>query len=651
MPDRRRAGHRRGPRANRLCLALLAAATLSAAAPSAAESRWTMLSGGSLTIIGDQSPATLRDIALQIEQFQIVVGGLIRNADRPLSVPTVVFVVGNRKSLEPLVPLYNGKPATVAGYFGQGQDTNYIVLCLEGFDESAAITYHEYTHLLVRNAVRSLPVWLNEGLAEYYSTYRLVDRGKAAAIGRAQKEHILLLRERYLPIAELIEVDQRSPMYNEGERRSIFYAESWALTHYLMIARPNGGAAINQYVTDVAEGRSALDAFRHAFGAAPADLDKELQSYLRRVAFSEYHFQFSEKLAVAEPGPGRALTPGEVDAWLGDAQRRVLRGKEGEPRIERAAAAEPGNATAQMILGLLRLYQGSVDQALDAFDHASALAPRDFLVQFVCGISRVRADPRGSDERRQRALETLTQATMLNGTASDAYAALAYVQMLSEKTLADARTSIERAIALAPGRLDYRLRYADIRVLQGDTEAARSVLTPIAAIKFDRSSATAASQRLDAITAHERERARILAGREPLTPDAVAPATASGSRSSDPADLVRYDDNKERRAGVVLRAVRPGEERAFGQLTRIECPSGAVRFTVEAAGRTIVTAAARMEDVELTTFLDDRNFTISCGPRPSAERVYVTWRPDDRWGSTTNGTVVAVEFLPSWFTP
>ncbi len=634
-------------------------AALLTSTSSSAESRWTLLTAGNLTIIGDQSPATLRDIALQIEQFQVVVSGLIRNADRPPAIPTIVYVVGTRKALDPLVPLYKGKPANLAGFFGQSTDLNHIVMCLEGFDESTQIAYHEYTHLLVRNAVRTLPVWLNEGLAEYYSTYQLIDRGKAATVGRAQRDHILLLRERYLPIATLIDVDQSSPMYNEGERRTIFYAESWALTHYLMVARPNGGEAINRYVRELAEGRPPMEAFTNAFGKTPVELDNELRGYLRSLTFKAYRYQFADKLSVAEPGPGRQLTAGEVEAWLGDAQRRVQREAEGAPRIERAAAAEPDSATTQMALGLLRLSQNKLDEGFDALGRAAALAPRDFVTQFVSGVARVYADPRGSDDHRRQALATLKQATQLNGTSAEAYAMLAYVQMLSEETLADARASIDKAVALAPGRMDYWLRYADIRLLQGDPAAARAVLTPIAAITFDRKSAEAARTRLDAITEHEQERARVLAQRDavaPPPPAATTPVSSSSHDGTSPApetsrgpDGVRDADTTERRAGLILRAVRAGEERALGRLLRIDCSNDAVRFIVDAGERQIVIAAARMEDIELTAFLNDRNFTISCGPRTPAERVLVTWRPDDRWGTGTHGTVVAVEFVPPSF--
>src|SRR5262245_55804890 len=200
-----------------LAFAVLAASTLPA---TAADPRWTMIRTPSLTVIGDQSPKTLRDIAIQIEQFRTVLASLVRNAERPLSLPTIVFVFGERKSIQPFVSLYKGKPREVGGYFQGGLDANVMLLSLEGFEESSQIVYHEFTNLLMRNAVRSIPTWLNEGLAEYYSGYRLESDGKSATIGRPLPQHVLLLRERYLPLAELIAVDRRSPLYNEGSKRS-----------------------------------------------------------------------------------------------------------------------------------------------------------------------------------------------------------------------------------------------------------------------------------------------------------------------------------------------------------------------------------------------------------------------------------------------
>jgi tetratricopeptide (TPR) repeat protein len=633
---------------SRIFSTLALAVLLGIASPARAEPNWTMVRSGVLTVIGDQSASTLRDIVVQIEQFRTVVGGLIHDANRPPSVPTVVFVLGARKSLQPIVPLYNGHPIALAGYMNQADDLNIMVLSLEGYEESAAITFHEYTHLLVQNAVRSMPVWLNEGLAEYYGTYTLVDRGKAATLGRPRPEHILLLRERYMPISDLLTVDQSSPMYNEGARRSIFYAESWAATHYLMTTRPNGAAAINTYVNQVAEGRPPVEAFRVAFGSTPEEFDKEMRVYLRGLTFLLQRFTFPEKVAVVEPSPGRAMTPAEVEAWLATAQLRVRRVDEASPRIERAAAAESSAAAGQIALGLLRLERQQMPEALDAFGRAAELAPDDFTIQYVSGVSRLRADPQGSEEHRIQALTTLKRAVALNGTSADAYAALAYVQMLSSSTLTEARASIEHAIALAPGKLSHRLRYADVLILQGELDQARRLLTAIAAVKGDTTNANAAVARLETLADYERRVAARTAAERSGT---ASRRTETPLRASEFPGAVRPDKSRDQQTILLLRKVQPGEERVLGGLTRVDCATESVRFTVELQGRQVVAAATSFSDIELTAFLDDKDFAVACGAHSPPDRVYLTWRPDSRWGNGLAGTAVALEFVPRTYVP
>lgn len=639
----------------RFVLTLAVVAALGSAAPAAAESKWTMVRSGVLTVIGDQSPRTLRDVAVQIDQFRTVVGGLIHDADRPPSVPTLVFVFGERKSLQPIVPLYNGRPIALAGYMAQADDLNIMALSLEGFQESSEVTFHEYTHLLVQGAVRWMPVWLNEGLAEYYGSYSLVDGGKAATIGRPREAHILLSRERYLPMAELITVEPSSPMYNEGERRSIFYAESWAATHYLMTTRPNGTTAINEYVKEVAEGHAPSEAFRSAFGATPEEFDKELRVYLRRLTFLVQRFSFSEKLAVVEPSAGRTMTRDEVEAWLGMAQLRVKRIDEASPRIEKAAAAEPPTAAGQLSLGMLRLERQELPEALGAFGRAAALAPDDFMTQYVSGYSRLQADPQGSDERRVEALAVLRRAAWLNPTSASAFAALAYVQMLSPDTLAEARTSIERAVVLAPGKLSHRLRYADILILQGELNDARRLLNAIAAVKSDSMAASGAAARLETLADYDR---RVAAQQERFKAAAAAAAAARATPPAAPAspsreftNAVRPDATRDRQTVFLLRKILPGEERVLGALTRVDCSAQIVRFTVEAPDRKVVVSATSFADIELTAFLDDKDFAVACGDHTPPDRVYVTWRSDTKWGAGSAGTAVAVEFVPRTYVP
>jgi hypothetical protein len=643
----------RRARAKRFLCACVALAVC-AAPVSAAEPRWTMVRTPSLTVIGDQSAATLRDVAIQIEQFRAVVAGLIPNADRPMSLPTIVFVFGERKSMQPFVPLYNGKPIELGGYFHGGDDANVMLLSLEGFDEGASIVYHEYTHLLIRNAVRFVPAWLGEGLAEYYSGYRLDAGGKGALIGRPLAHHVLLLRERYLPLAELIAVDHSSPLYNEGSKRSIFYAESWALTHYAMTQLPNGAAAINRYTVATAEGQAPIDAFRDAFGVSAAELDKQLRAYVNRKIFDARHFEFKHRVGAVAPEPPRTMSAAEANAWLGDLQRRVRRDSEAAARIEAAVAADPDAPFVNTALGLLRLSEHRDDDGIAALRQAAEMVPDDFLAQFLHGVWLLRVSAE-SPSAVGTAIDALKRAVVLNPNSADAHGWLAYGQMLSDSSLTDARRSIERAMQLAPGHIEYPLRWADIRLRQGGIDDAKLLLTKIAAIKTQPDAAAAASQRLERVAEFERAvAARLAARREAETaaasPAGAAAATAGAARGIEvpgsdapaaPDTVVRFR----------LRKPGPQEARAYGSLIRIDCMPDEVRFHLRSGDRIVIAAAKRMEEVELTQFLADKDFTISCGARTSPDGVYMTWREDATPVAGRVGIAVALEFLPRGYVP
>ena len=40
------------------------------------------------------------------------------------------------------------------------------------------LIFHEYTHFLIRNMLQTTPAWLAEGLAEYFSTFPIRERGE-----------------------------------------------------------------------------------------------------------------------------------------------------------------------------------------------------------------------------------------------------------------------------------------------------------------------------------------------------------------------------------------------------------------------------------------------------------------------------------------
>lgn len=439
----------------------------------AADRPWTLIRGQHVTVVGQQSPKTLRQIAVEIEQFRVTLGAAFRDARQPTAMPTVVYTFDDRKALEPFVPLYHGKPAVLGGYClcGGTADANLIVVGLASYADSSAIIFHEYTHLLIRNAAHVVPVWLNEGIAEYYSTFRLADGGRRAELGRPIEHHIALLRQQMIPVRELLAVDQSSALYNESNRRSVFYAEAWALTHYLLTERPNGPAAVNKYLAALAGGARSDVAFVEAFGATPDDMNNQLRQYAQRPVLKSVAYVLNERVEVDEPERAQTLSPVDANARLGRIQVRVDRAAEAAPRIEAAAAAGQNVAEAQLALAMLRLHQDRVEDARGPLEKAVALAPGDFVTQYLYGLLLLRetiAAPHADDDKREVAHEALTRAVAANPGSADALAWQAYADLLARTRLDEAVAAMGRAVELAPTRQDYRMQLAQIEALIAD---------------------------------------------------------------------------------------------------------------------------------------------------------------------------------------
>jgi len=438
---------------NRRTLGLLVAGLVAVTSAIGAAPRWSSVHSESLTVIGDTGPGDLRAVARRLEQFRLALGRVVADAKRPPTLPTLVYVFGSRSALQPFLPQRDGRPAALRGYFHRDADGYAIAMSVDDHDEEASIVFHEYAHLLLQRG-RTLPIWLNEGLAEYFSTFALTARGQTADIGRPVPRHVRLLRERFLPVTAVLSVSAQSELYDEGERRSVFYAEAWALTHYLLTEMPEGPAAIARYIAEPSADRAADERFRDAFGMTPAGFEPRLRRYVENSTFTSRIYTLPARLDV-ETGPARPLTQGEAAAWLADLQRRIGRPTDAATRLGDALKSDPKSAAIQLALGRLQLDQGRTADALASLSRAVA------------------SDP----------------------SSASAFAWLAYAHM-SIGQLPEARTAIDRALALEPRRPDFRLRDADISVLEGDVSRARAVLLEVMA---DDAVAARARERLNAI--------------------------------------------------------------------------------------------------------------------------------------------------------
>src|SRR5580693_2374802 len=213
---------------------------LLAAAPAPARDKaenWIEVRSPNFVVVTNSSDKQGRRVADQFERMRSVFHTAFPKLKTDPGSPIIVLVIKDEKdfrTLEPAAYLAKGS-LQLGGLFLRAPDKNYVLMRLDAEGEHPySVVYHEYTHLLVGKSAEWMPLWMNEGLAEFYQNTEIHE--KDASLGEPSTENILLLRQRsLLPLTTLLTVDEKSPYYHEENKGSIFYAESWALTHYIQM--------------------------------------------------------------------------------------------------------------------------------------------------------------------------------------------------------------------------------------------------------------------------------------------------------------------------------------------------------------------------------------------------------------------------------
>ncbi len=109
-------------------------------------------------------------------------------------------------------------------YFAGGPEQATIVLGRLAEDQRTALR-HEYVHYLMRAGGRKWPVWLDEGMAEYFG---------GVTESRAKARMRRLRGRGWMELEELMSVGRQAALSMGTEEAERFYGESWALVGLLM---------------------------------------------------------------------------------------------------------------------------------------------------------------------------------------------------------------------------------------------------------------------------------------------------------------------------------------------------------------------------------------------------------------------------------
>jgi len=205
----------------------------------AAKDEWRQVRSKNFNLVGNAGEKDIRQVATKLEQFRETFRQLFTKTNLTSPIPTNVVVFKNGNAYKPFKPKRaDGKTDNfIAGYFQPGEDVNYITLSTEGEDaETYGTIFHEYVHFIIdTNFGKSeVPPWFNEGLAEYYQPFT-IEGDQKAKLGLPQSGHLQLLQQnKLIPLETLFKISNYALHQNANHSRSVFYAQSWALIHYLV---------------------------------------------------------------------------------------------------------------------------------------------------------------------------------------------------------------------------------------------------------------------------------------------------------------------------------------------------------------------------------------------------------------------------------
>ena len=468
--------------------------------------RWIEVRSPHFTAITNANEKQGRHLAGQFERMRWVFQTLHPKANVDPAVPILVIAAKNKnifQTMEPAAYLAKGQ-LKLGGYYLHTMEKNYILLRLDTeYEHPFATVYHEYTHLQFMGAANWMPLWLNEGLAEFMQNTEI--RDKDVLLGEASADDILYLRQnKLIPLSDLFKIDAKSPYYHEEQKGSVFYAESWALTHFLMMTdHEKHTQRFDDYMNLVSHGQDPVVAAEKAFGDLK-QFQKELEGYVQHADYKEFVLSSAAAPIDESAYKVRQLTQVEIDARRADVLATVERENEARALLSTILKEDPDNVQAHETMGLLELRAGNHDAARRWYGDAVKLDSSDYLAYYYFASLSMNEPAGPDDEAIEKDLRTAIQ---LNPRFAPSYDRLAAFYAMRHEHLDDAHILSLQAVELDPGAVTFRVNCANMLLEMQRYDDAVAVLRAAVKVARNPSQAAAVQSQIDQIESFQKQRA------------------------------------------------------------------------------------------------------------------------------------------------
>ena len=548
-------------------------------ASAAPNSPWTRANSEAFEIYSDAGADSARST---LEYFQRLRAFFLSytNLNTGSSTPVRIIVFRSAEEFNP----YRVRPNAAAFYIGT-ESRNYIVMPALSA-EHLSVAAHEYVHFLIHANSLPLPAWLNEGLSDVFSTLMINER--SSSVGGDLSGRSRLLRNRHwLSLQELVVLQADSPLRNDPNLEGLFYAESWALTHMLLLS-PGYSPHFPELVTAIAAGLPTPSAFARVYAKSMEAMERDLHSYV-----ADRRFMPVSLPGVSVPPPAiriSSLTPIDARSMLADLVSATGDRARATALYRELARESPESADFPAALGSIALRNGDRNTARREWQRAVQLGIADPVLCYRYAVLAQEADQ--PDEQ--------------------------------------VRPALERAVALQPDFDDARYLLGLLEKRTGHYEAGLVHLRAMQNIAPKRAYAywTAVADMLLELDRREEARAAAQQAREHASTSserALASQLAYMAETDLAVQFTRDTDGRPKlsttrtphNTPVWNPFIEPGDrmQRGEGTLKEIQCDGPVIHLAVTTAAGTLALILPDPSRVQLRN-LPSGSFEFTCGPQP-----------------------------------
>ncbi|MGB7209782.1 MAG: tetratricopeptide repeat protein [Pyrinomonadaceae bacterium] len=626
-----------------------------------AAENWTEVRSRNFFLIGDAGEKDLRQAAGRLEEFREAFRMLFPQIKLDGGTRTNVVVFKNAASYAPFkLKRPDGSiDSAISGYFQRGEDVNYITLSAGEKPGAYGTIFHEYVHFLLdTNIGRSdIPPWLGEGLAEYFETLQFVDNQRVS-LGAPPGGYLSLLRQSDLiPFKTFFATDNSSLHKSGDEARGLFYAQAWALTHYLLHAGPASGR-LEELLAFMKKSDITEKEFQQLFRSDYTEAEKALRKYIdqalppNRIVFLPQKLSTDISMSVAPLSESQRL------AYLGDLLYHTGDLAEAENLLRKALKADANSTIANMSLGLTLAAKKKFAEAKKYLEKAIASDRTNHLAYFnyAYAVSRESVDESGNvsefpPEAESKMRDSLLRAIELAPGFAESYRLLAFVNLVNDTDLAGSVTLLKKGLEVRPGDQNIRLLLAQVLLRQEKYGEARSIAEKIAATASDAETWAGAQIVLQTVNEYFAEKAVESKGFDKMAGfGRLPPLILKRSEISD-SDVEQYDEDRRiTNLNLLIERQGFGERQVVGFVDRITCSNGNINFAVRSGGDIFNLNSPAFAELRLRVLTDgERSFTLGCGISLGKQLTVLTYRQSAGSKANVRGRLISIAFVPDFF--